>query len=193
LQCKYAQAYRTFQTSQPALKTARVRTYNLWRRTVSPSSFTLKPGREQCKEEIHSPHKHFAENILIQPIDRESLKNRRFHDNLFGKIFAARGYVSQDVFEKLFIDGIHLITRLKKNMKNSLMSVRDKIYLRKHSLIETVNDELKNICQIEHTRHRCFEHFIGNIVSALIAYNFLPKKPSLNLDIIDISDLKWMP
>jgi hypothetical protein len=117
--------------------------------------------------------------------DREPLKNKRFHDKLFGKIFADRGYISQDLFERLFVDGIHLITRLKKNMKNSLMSIGDKIYLRKHALIETVNDELKNICQVEHTRHRCFVNFMANMVSALIAYNFLPKKPSLNLEIID--------
>jgi hypothetical protein len=117
--------------------------------------------------------------------DREPLKNRRFHEKLFGKIFAGRGYISQDLFERLFVDGIHLITRLKKNMKNFLMSRRDKIYLRKRALIETVNDELKNICQIEHSRHRCFVNFISNMVSALIAYNFLPKKPSLNLEIVD--------
>jgi hypothetical protein len=76
------------------------------------------------------------------------------------KTVADRGYVSQNLFEKLFVDGIHLITRLKKNMRNSLMSIRNKIYLRKRSLIDTVNDELKNICQIEHTRRRCFENFI---------------------------------
>jgi hypothetical protein len=122
--------------------------------------------------------------------DREPLKNRRFHEKLFGKIFADRGYISQDLFERLLVDGIHLITRLKKNMKNSLMSIRDKIHLRKRALIETVNDELKNICQIEHTIHRCFVNFISNMVSALIAYNFLPKKPSLNLEIIDNEGLQ---
>jgi hypothetical protein len=61
------------------------------------------------------------------------------------------GYVSQDLFEKLFVDGIHLITGLKKNMRNALMLIRDKLYLLKRVLTETVNDELKNICQIEHT------------------------------------------
>ena len=75
-------------------------------------------------------------------------------------------------------------------MKNSLMLISDKIYLRKRALIETVNDQLKNICQIEHTRHRCFENFIGNLVSGLIAYNFLPKKPSLNLEIVDLQNTK---
>ena len=79
-----------------------------------------------------------------------------------------------------------------KQMKNSLMLLSDKIYLRKRTLIETVNDELKNICQIEHTRHRCFPNFIGNMVSALIAYNFLPKKPTLNLEIVDIQKSKGL-
>jgi hypothetical protein len=101
-----------------------------------------------------------------------------------------RGEISQELFEKLFIDGIHLITRLKKNMKNSLMFTRDKICLRKRALIETVNDELKNMCQIEHTRHRCFVNFTSNMVDAIIAYNFLPKKPSLNLDIVDMSTVQ---
>jgi hypothetical protein len=122
--------------------------------------------------------------------DREPLKSRRFHDTLSGKLSGDRGYLSQDLFEKLFADGIHLITRLKRNMKNSPMSIQDKIYLRKRDLIETVNDELKNICQIEHTRHRSFANFICNAVAALIADNFLPKKPSLNLDIIDMTALK---
>jgi hypothetical protein len=124
--------------------------------------------------------------------DREPLKNKRFHQNVFGKGFAGKGYISQDLFEKLFVDGIHLITKIKKNMKNSLMLLSDKIYLRKRAIIETVNDQLKNICQMEHTRHRCFENFIGNMVSALIAYNFQPKKPSLNLDIVDIKNMKMI-
>ena len=82
----------------------------------------------------------------------------------------------KDLFEQLFIDGVHLITRLKKGMKNALMLQRDKIMLRKRSLIETVNDQLKNICQIEHTRHRCFSNFIINLLSALIAFSFFDKK-----------------
>lgn len=70
-------------------------------------------------------------------------------------------------------------------MKNSLMYIRDKIALRKRVLIETVNDELKNICQVEHTRHRSFDNFITNLLSGLIAYSFFPKKPSMNIEIID--------
>ena len=117
--------------------------------------------------------------------DREPLKQKSFHDKIFGKLFGDKGYISKTLFDELFIDGIHLITKLRKNMKNCLMHIHDKILLKKRALIETVNDELKNICQIEHSRHRSFENFITNLLSGLIAYSFFPKKPSLNIDIID--------
>jgi hypothetical protein len=117
--------------------------------------------------------------------DREPLKDKNFHKNLFGKLFGDKGYISQSLFELLFIDGIHLVTKIRKNMKNSLMHTNDKIMLRKRSLVESVNDQLKNICQIEHTRHRSVDNFLANLISGLIAYHFLPKKPSLNIDIVD--------
>lgn len=72
-------------------------------------------------------------------------------------------------------------------MKNSLMNLYDKILLRKRSLIETVNDELKNVCQIEHSRHRSIDNFATNLIAGLITYNLLPKKPSMNIEIIDKS------
>ena len=77
--------------------------------------------------------------------------------------------------------GIHLITKLKSNMKNKLMVMTDKLLLRKRSIIETINDQLKNISQIEHSRHRSPLNFLVNLVSGLIAYTHQPKKPSLNL------------
>ena len=117
--------------------------------------------------------------------DREPLKQKSFHDKVFGKLFGDKGYISHSLFEKLFIDGIHLITRLRKNMKNCLMHIQNRILLKKRAIIETVNDELKNICQIEHTRHRSFKNFLTNLLAGLIAYSFLPKRPSINLDIID--------
>lgn len=121
--------------------------------------------------------------------DREPLKNKNFHSSIFGKLFGDKGYIGKNLFEQLFIDGVHLITKIRKNMKNSLMHVNDKIFLKKRALIESVNDELKNICQIEHTRHRSFENFLTNLIAGLIAYSFLPKKPSLNLEIIDNKQL----
>ena len=123
--------------------------------------------------------------------DRKPLNDMDLHKRIFGKLYGDKGYISKDLFERLFVDGVHLITKIKKNMKNSLMLLQDKIALRKRALIETVNDELKNICQIEHTRHRSFENFTTNLLSGLIAYSFFDKKPSINLqeDIIDMKRL----
>lgn len=101
--------------------------------------------------------------------------------HLVGKLFGDRGYISQGLFEQLLEKGLQLVTRLRSNMKNKLMPLIDKILLRKRSLIETVNDQLKNISQIEHTRHRSVWNFMVNILGALAAYALQPKKPSLNL------------
>ena len=133
-------------------------------------------------------------DFIITPgnIDnRKPLSDMNLHKRIFGKLFGDKGYISKDLFEQLFIDGVHLITKIKKNMKNSLMLLQDKIALRKRALIETVNDELKNICQVEHTRHRSFDNFITNLLSGLIAYSFFDKKPSINLqeDIVDLKRL----
>ena len=99
-----------------------------------------------------------------------------------GKLFADRGYLSQELFKKLYERNIMLITKLKNNMKNKLMDVKDKVLLRKRAIIETINDFLKNICQIEHTRHRSIDNFIVNLLSGLVGYSFLAKRPSLYPD-----------
>ena len=101
---------------------------------------------------------------------------------IFGKLFADRGYISQKLFEKLLKKDITLVTRAKKNMKNKLMNLYDRLMLRKRTVIESVNDFLKNICDIEHSRHRSVTNFLVNLVSALAAYSFLPKKPSVCSD-----------
>ena len=101
--------------------------------------------------------------------------------DLFGKLFGDKGYVSQPLFEQLFTDGVQLITKLKKGMKERLMSQFDKLLLRKRGISETVNDQLKNISQIEHTRHRSVYNFFVNLIAGLVAYTFREKKPSLHL------------
>jgi hypothetical protein len=100
---------------------------------------------------------------------------------LFGKLLGERGYVSQALFEQLFERGLELITSLRKGMKNCLMKFEDKLLLRKRYIIETINDQLKNISQIEHTRHRKPANFAVNLIAGLIAYTLQPKKPSLTL------------
>jgi hypothetical protein len=102
--------------------------------------------------------------------------------SLFGKLYGDKGYISSSLFEVLFNDGIHLVTGIKRNMKNRLMTFRDRILLRKRSVIETINDELKNICQIEHSRHRATANFLINLLSALAAYCFFDKKPAIRFE-----------
>jgi hypothetical protein len=111
--------------------------------------------------------------------ESQPLQDSNFLKNIAGKLFADKGYISQKLFENLFIDGIHLITGIRNNMKNQIMSIYDKIMLCKRSILETANDELKNICQIEHSRHRCFTNILTNMILGLLAYSFLPKKPSI--------------
>lgn len=99
--------------------------------------------------------------------------------NIFGKLYGDKGYISNKLTEALFDKGIQLITGVKKNMQNKLILLMDKILLRKRAIIETVNDQLKNISQIEHSRHRSVYNFMVNILCGLIAYALQPKKPTI--------------
>ena len=99
-----------------------------------------------------------------------------------GQIFGDKGYIKKQLFEELLNHGLQLITPLKYNMKNKLVVMNDKILLRKRAVIETVNDQLKNISYLVHSRHRSLHNFMLNLITALIAYTHQPQKPSLNLD-----------
>lgn len=100
---------------------------------------------------------------------------------LFGKLFGDKGYISQVLFETLFEQNVQLVTKLRAKMKNRLMLIFDKIMLRKRAIIESVTDQLKNISQIEHSRHRSVANFFVNLVAGLVAYTWREKKPSLNI------------
>jgi len=91
---------------------------------------------------------------------------------IFGKLFGDRGYISQALSELLFQDVIQLITKVRKNIKKQNLSDVDAILLRKRALVESVNDELKNMCKIEHTRHRSVKGFLVNLITALTVYCF---------------------
>jgi hypothetical protein len=112
--------------------------------------------------------------------DRTPLKENLLK-RIWGKLYGDKGYVGKNLGELLFSNGIHLVTGIRRNMKNTLMSLYDKVMLRKRSIIETINDQLKNICMIEHSRHRSFHNFINNLLAGIIAYSFLPKKPSVKM------------
>ena len=89
---------------------------------------------------------------------------------LFGKLIGDRGYISQALFTQLWDRAVQLLTELKKKRQPRLLPLRDQVLLRKRTLIETVNDPLKNLCQLEHTRHRSLTTCVVNVLSALIAY-----------------------
>jgi hypothetical protein len=101
---------------------------------------------------------------------------------LWGRLFGDKGYVGRELFERLRGRGLKLITPLRKNMQNKLMEWEEKVLLRKRSLIETINDQLKNVEQVEHTRHRSPLHFLVHLMAGLAAYARQPKKPALRFD-----------
>lgn len=91
-----------------------------------------------------------------------------------------KGYLSKNLQETLAKKGLKLITKVKKNMKKKILSAFEKFFLYQRSIIETVIDQLKSICHIEHTRHRSPVNFLVNLVSGLAGYCLKPKKPTIN-------------
>ena len=102
-------------------------------------------------------------------------------DSIFGKLYADKGYISKALSGELLDKGVELITTIKKNMKKKFISLWDRALLKKRFIIETVNDQLKNISYIEHSRHRSEHGFMLNLLGGLIAYCLKDEKPSINL------------
>ena len=111
--------------------------------------------------------------------DREPVP--KMTKQVWGKLFGDKGYISQALTELLGEANVQLITKVRKNMKNKFVNFFDRLMLRKRAIIESINDQLKNISQIEHTRHRSVWNFYTNVVAGLIAYTFQAKKPNLQL------------
>lgn len=132
-------------------------------------SFLLSPGNVDDRKPVPSLVKH-----------------------LWGKLFGDKGYISQPLFEQLFAKNLQLITfpKKKKKPETRLMPLLDKLLARKRSIIETINDQLKNISQIVHTRHRSPTNFLLNLFGGLLAYTFQEKKPALHFE---QADLKLLP
>ena len=123
--------------------------------------------------------------------DRKPLEYKAFVEFIYGKLVGDKRYIGKNLFQRLFVDGIQLITKLKSNTKGALMSVSDKLLLSKRAIIETINDELKNIAQAEHSRHRTFDNFIVNLLSTIAAYCCFPKKPCINVTKLLIHSLHY--
>lgn len=121
-------------------------------------------------------------NVRLTPANVDDRKPvPELAKKLFGKLVGDKGYISQPLMELLRQTlGVQLITKLKSNSKNRLpMALMDRILLRRRAIVESVIDQLKNISQIEHSRHRSVVNFMVNLLCGLIAYAHQPKKPSL--------------
>jgi hypothetical protein len=103
--------------------------------------------------------------------------------NVCGKLFGDKGYiVNPNLFEKLYESGVHMVTKIRANMKNKLMNTADKLLLKKRGLIESVGNILKSRLDLEHTRHRSVWGFLLHAVSSLVAYQTRENKPSLSFN-----------
>ncbi len=131
--------------------------------------------------------------VLSFSITRGNVDDRvpvpKMAKNFIGKLFGDKGYISKKLTELLAIDDVELITKLKKNMKPKVIDLFDKVLLSLRSIIETINDQLKNISQIEHSRHRSLTNCMINVVAGLLAYSYQEKRPSLNIRVDDLLPL----
>lgn len=124
-------------------------------------------------------------HILSFQITRGNVDDRKpvpsMLKHFIGKVFGDRGYISKKLAELLALNDVELITTLKKNMKPRLLTAFDKLLLRKRCIIETINDQLKNTFDLEHSRHRSLTNQMINVVAGLVAYSYQDKLPSLNI------------
>ncbi len=131
---------------------------------------------------LHAVINHRGELLNIQVTsgnvdDRQPLPD--LTGGLFGKLYADKGYLSKKLTSTLKGQGLDLITRVRRNMKQVMLSAFDHALLKRRALIETVFHELKNLCQIEHSRHRSPLNFAVNLLAGIIAYCLMPHKPTL--------------
>lgn len=118
----------------------------------------------------------------------------RLVSKLQGWLFGDRGYISKKLAQSLADQGLELITKIKANMKEKILDPIKKQFLNGRGIIETVNDQLKNLFHIDHTRHRSVMNFQVNVLAGLLAYVFKPNKISIpfkklnNLNVLLISN-----
>src|SRR3954463_6411748 len=134
-------------------------------------STPFRSRRSLAKVSTNSGEAHTADSTVLDEMTR----------HLVGKLYADKGYIGRELFHKLWRRGLHLITSIRRNMRNYLMPLADKVMLRKRFLIETVLDTLKSEMGLEHSRHRSVVNAMVHVLSCLVAYAFRPGKPSISL------------
>jgi len=112
--------------------------------------------------------------------DRKAFESMVLKDKLQGKCYADKGYISKEMFNKLYKRGLLLITGIKRNMKNYLLPILDKILLRKRFIIETVFGYIKENFNVRPSKHRSPTNFFASLFAALIAFQINPSKPLIS-------------
>jgi hypothetical protein len=128
----------------------------------------------------------FAGNIIKCRITNGSANDLKIGADMMkdlkGKMYADKGYIGKKEFLKLLNSGLILITGIKKNMKDRLLELWDKILLKKRSLIESVYNIMKNTLHLEHSRHRSVVNAGIYYITTLIAYCWKPNKPHIRFN-----------
>jgi len=113
-------------------------------------------------------------------VDNNTKVIEKITEKIYGKVYGDKGYLlNPELFQKLYSKSIHVVTKIRNNMKNKFMDVVDKIMLKKRGIIESVGAILKEDLNIEHSRYRSPRSLIINVFAALTAYAFRKKKPSI--------------
>lgn len=112
--------------------------------------------------------------------DRKPVKS--MCEGNYGLLFGDKGYISSKLFKELYEHGLKLITKIKSNMKNILMDLREKFLLKKRGVIECAIQYFKETCQIQHTRHRSSSNYLVNLMAGLAAYCIFAPKASMDLN-----------
>jgi Transposase DDE domain len=112
--------------------------------------------------------------------DRNPKVIRALVHQVKGYLVGDKGYLSKTLKEELAQQGITLLTKVRKNMKQQLLDPIEKLFLKKRALIESVFDLLKDRYHLEHSRHRSPRNFMVHFFAAICAYHFEENKPSLH-------------
>jgi len=135
---------------------------------------------------LHAIINHKGEFVALK-ITKGNVDDRKpvedMTKDLTGKVYADKGYINNNLFLTLYSRGLKMVHGIKKNMKNKLMNLEEKLMLRKRNLIESVFDYLKNKMNLLHTRHRSPINALVHILSNLVAYSLKKNKPALKFDI----------
>ena len=123
--------------------------------------------------------------------DRKPVEKLTKH--LRGLVGADKGYLGKKLAQTLAKKELKLITKVRKNMKEEMRTAFEKFFLGQRGIVETVIEQLKSICQIEHSRHRSPINFLVNLVGGLAAYCIKPRKPAINMGKLSVPRNSLIP